>query len=378
MQINSTNFIRFYTGSIDDDVNTIPRLALIDNKCYCPVYVSGERAAFYCNASLPFLDSDDFDNLELRILDSSGNVVNNLGAILQKVTLASGYRFYADFIFPDISLAQYQFQVFNTDTNTVKVISNWFQTLDTDTANKTTVSVVWRNSRSNYYYDFALFPDFYCRIRLHLSLQSYTPEGTIEQLQSVNTGRRRNLNRTVDESVKLQTYYFDDAANKACIALFEADDIQINGMSYLSKTIYAPNTRSNSKISTGEIELYEQDFSSINKYGQLPVQLTNSGYVAFKNNTEILFRLKSFTENNILFLSIEVFAGQSVLYSIGDIPYNGKVDFVPAATGTYNVQQTSVVNNDFTYSDGDVTGGVSLSLTRVQIYNTDWTVVISS
>lgn len=377
MQINFTNFIRFYTGTVEDQSIGIPRLALIDNKCYCPVYVSGERAAFYINASVPFLDGDDVANLELRILNPDGTVSSNLGVILQRVSLTNGYRLYADFIFPDVPNRQYQFQIFNTVTNVPKCTSNWIQVLDFYQAETITASVVWRNSRSNYYYDWTLYPDFYCRIRLHLSLQSYTPEGTVEQLQSVNNGHRRNLNRTVDKSVKLMTYYFDDGANDACIALFEADDVQINGKKYLAKTIYNPNARPNSKVSTGEIELYEQDFSSVNKYGQLPVQLTNQGYIAFYNKSASIFGLKGYNENNSLFQTINVPAGQTLFYPISNIPYGGRVDFVAVVPGSYHALTSNVVNNVATFAENTTVGAVTLSLGRVNVYNVDWMVVIS-
>ena len=378
MQINFTNFIRFYTNTVEDETVTLPRLALIDNKVYCPVFVSGETAAFYINANVPFLDGDDINNLELRILKPDGTWANNLGVILQQVVLTSGYRLYASFVMPVLANSQYQFQIFNTSTNTPKCISNWFQTLDIDTADSITASVVWRNSRSQYYYDWQSVPDLYCRIRLHLSLQSYTPEGTVEQLQSVNSGRRRNLNRTVDKSVKLQTYYFDDGANDACIALFEADDIQINGKSYLAKTIYIPNARSNSKVSLGEIELYEQDFSTVNKYGQLPIPtgFVNQGYISFWNKSEIVFHIKTYLENNVLFSSVDVAAGGTKYFPITLIPANGRVDFVPATVQAFDVLTANVVNGVPTFAETVQNGAVVASLNRTQIYNADWFIVI--
>jgi hypothetical protein len=377
MQLNFTNFIRFFTGDVEDQSVNIPRLALIDSKCYCPVFVPGERASFYINASVPFLDGDDINNLELRILNPDGTVASNLGVIMQRVTLTNGYRMYADFIFPDLPNKQYQFQVFNTTTNTAKCISNWFWAKDETLANEVTAYVVWRNSRSAYYYDWALYPDFYCRIRLHLSLQSYTPEGTVEQIQSVNTGRRRNLNRVVDKSVRLQTYYFDDGANDACIALFEADDISINGKKYLAKTIYNPNARPSSKVSTGEIELFEQDFSSVNKYGQLPQELTNSGYVAFLNKSNTIFSIKAYNENNVLFSSIDVPVNGSLFYPIGNIPYNGNIKFVGAAVANRNVLTMKSINNTAEFNESSNSNAVTATLSRGEVYNTDWTIVIS-
>lgn len=376
MQINFTNFIRFFTNAIKDETIGIPRLALIDDKCYCPVFCPGERAAFYINATTPFLDGDDINDLHLRIVDVNGSITD-LGAIMQRVTLTNGYRMYADFIFPNISNKQYQFIIYNTNTSSVKCLSNWFMVMDTASADIITAYVAYRNSRSQYYYDWALYPDFYERVRLNLSLQSYTPEGTVEQLQSVNTGRRRNLNRTVDKSVKLQTYYFDDGANDACIALFESDDIQINGKQYLAKTIYTPNARPNSKVSTGEVELYEQDFSSVNKYGQVPAELTNSGYVAFWNKSNSIFYIDAYNSNNVLFQRTAVAVNAKLFFPIGNVPYNGYVNFVANTPGSFDVLTNNTVNNVSTFNEVATADAITANLNRGQIYNTDWMVVIS-
>lgn len=276
-QINSNNFFRWFTGDTVDETINFPRLGITDAKIYLPQLVPGETVGFYVNADVPFFDADDFTQLQIKATDVNGvvTIVGPVGTLI-KVPLASGYRMYASFVLPNLSLGQYQFSIFNLATTTTKCISNYFQVISGADADLFTVKTKWRNSRDAYFYDWSQTPDFYCELRLNLSLAAYQGEGTVDQTKAVSTGQRRNNNYDLDLSFKLSTYYFDDGANMACYPLFTADDIQLNGRSYLNKTLYQPNVRTVSKVNIGEIELYDQAFSRINKFGQLPPPVINN------------------------------------------------------------------------------------------------------
>lgn len=280
-QINSNNFFRWYTGSTVADTINFPRLGLQDAKIYLPQLVSGETVGFYLNADVPFFDADDFTQLELQINDVNGNttVVGGGPGTLIKVPLSSGYRLYASFALPNLILGQYNFSIYNLSNSTIKCISNYFQVISQSDAFQYT-SVQWRNSRDAYFYDWSLVPDFTCQLRLALSLNAFMPEETIDQTKAVSTGRRRNNNYDTDLAYKLNTYYFDDGANLACIPLFKADTLILNGKNYIQKTAYVPNIRPASAVSIGEIELYDQFFSTINKFGQLPAPVINNTSLA--------------------------------------------------------------------------------------------------
>lgn len=280
-QINSNNFFRWFTGDVVDETINFPRLGITDAKIYLPQLATGETVGFYVNADIPFFDADDFTQLQIKATDVNG-VVTLVGPVgtLIKVPLASGYRMYASFVLPNLSLGQYQFSIYNLATTTNKCISNYFQVISGADADLYTVSVKWRNSRDAYFYDWSQAPDLYCQLRLNLSLAGYQGEGTVDQTKAVSTGLRRNNNYDIDLSVKLSTYYFDDGANMACYPLFTADDMQLNGRSYLNKTLYVPNVRVVSKVNIGEIELYDQAFSQINKYGQLPAPVISNTSLA--------------------------------------------------------------------------------------------------
>lgn len=50
-------------------------------------------------------------------------------------------------------------------------------------------------------------------------------EGNLKQYRAVSTGKLRNEKYELDRVVKLETYYFDDAAHEAMTILSAMDDI---------------------------------------------------------------------------------------------------------------------------------------------------------
>jgi hypothetical protein len=374
-QINNNNFFRWYAGSVIDEQSVnLPRLGIADAKSYLPQLVSGEQTGFYINADVPFYDGDQVTDLRLQLAD--GTVIGN---VLQAVVLQTGYRLYAAFTVPILPLGQYQYEIYNTSTLTVKCISNCFQIIDAATASLYTCSVKWRNSRDSFYYDWSLVPDFYCQLRLNLSLESYTAEGTVDQTKAVSTGTRRNNNYDLDFSVKLQTYYFDDGANMACLPLFIASYIEINGRTYINKGLYSPNVRVNSKVNIGEIELYDQPFSRINKYGQLPQLVLKIGKYVLVNNTAVAFTVHKFSSANVAIGTVVVGAGTTLAIDINDLQINSYINLTAAAGGSYKaVTAHSLPDGTFTFADNTITTtDPGNAVTQNQVYGNDWFVVIS-
>lgn len=374
-QINNNNFFRWYAGSVIDEQSVnLPRLGISDAKSYLPQLVSGEQTGFYINADIPFYDSDQPGDLELRLAD--GTVI---GYVLQAVVLQTGYRLYAVFTVPVLPLGQYQYEIYNTATLTVKCISNYFQVIDALSASLYTCSVKWRNSRDSFYYDWSVVPDFYCQLRLNLSLESYTPEGTVDQTKAVSTGTRRNNNYDLDFSVKLQTYYFDDGANMACIPLFIASYIEINGKTYINKGLYSPNVRVNSKVNIGEIELYDQPFSRINKYGQLPQLVLKTGKYVLINNTAVDFTVHKFSSADVAIGTTVVAAGTTLAIDINDLQINSYLNLTAATVGSYKaVTAHSLPDGTFTFADNTIaTTDPGNTVTQNQVYGNDWFVVIT-
>jgi hypothetical protein len=266
MQLNYNNFIRWYTNEVKDDSINIPRLAVTQAKDYKPVFAVGEDFSFYMNLDVPFNDSE-FNSLRLDLIGHGGVIVQNV-APLTKEDLGNGnYTIYCDGTLGAVGRGVWQFRIINTATSVVKCISNYIYVTTADLAAKTSVSVRYRNSRDAFNYKFANKEDFYLQLRLNIGLRDWTPEGNIQQYRAVSTGRLRNEKYELDKVVKLVTYYFDDAAHQAAAVLLSFDDIQINDKKYLAKGSYKTNTDENNYVSKGEMELFETEFSKINKYG---------------------------------------------------------------------------------------------------------------
>lgn len=295
MQINYNNFFRWYANEADDDTVNIQRLGDQSGICqvYRPVLVPGQQAGIFINLNQPFFDADNITDMVLRFV---GNV--DISIPLAKTTATGGYRLYAVFVVPDIAHGTYQFEVFNNASQVQKVISNKFRVTD----GGYTSLVRYRNSRDLMFYDYEQIPGFYNEFRLHLSLAGYVSENGATQLQSVATGLRRNLNGTLDKSFQLDTYYFDDGAHDAMMCLLEHDDIQINGRAYIKKSAYIPNVRVNSKLSVGRAEVYEQAYSTVNKYGDTPAIRKQAKFLAVSSAT---VQIEVYTATNSLVATYE-------------------------------------------------------------------------
>lgn len=339
MQLNYENFFRWHTGEAIDDTVNIPRIGVVDpGRCYRPVIKPGEVTGLFINLRLPFLDNDDISNLHLRLVGGA-----DIGAVLNKVTAGTGYRLYTTFSLPATVDGAYQFEIYNTSTSSQKCVSNWFRVMND--AGPTSF-VKFKNSRNIYDYQYELIPDFYNQFRLHLSVNSVSAEGGASQVQNVATGRRRNANGISDKSFQLSTYYFDDGAHDAAIALIEHDSIEINGRSYIKKGAYTPNIRVNSKLSVGQADLYEQAFSSVNKYGQLPIPRVAAKLVTIPGLT-----ITSYSVND---LAMDVYNG--VIYD-SDVPKSGYI----VINGSGNVQIAKIDQNG-----GVIRQGASLPVTIQQ------------
>lgn len=264
MQINRFNFIRWYSNEYKEQTIRIPRLGVRQDRVYMPVIAVGEAFAFYINADQPFTDSDN--SLTLGLVGEGGTVISGVSALTKDVLPDdAGYNIYCNGTLTGVPAGQYQFVIRNGET--VKCISNPVLVSSLAMAGKHTVPIKYRNSRDMYRFRFEDNEDFYTKIRIALTLTDWTAEGNFQQYREVSTGKLRNEKYELDRKVKINTYFFDDGAHEAMTILCAMDDIEINGVKYISKGIYNPAIRGNSDVSKGEAELYDREFSKINMYG---------------------------------------------------------------------------------------------------------------
>ena len=264
-QLNYHNFFRWHTNQVADDTINLPRLSVRQNKSYLPIVAIGEAFSFYMNLEVPFND-EEFANLRLDLVKSNGTVVAGVGVLSQDVISGTNYNLFSELTL-NVAAGIYQLRIYNTVSDTLKCISNYFQVLPLETADLITVAVRYRNSRNHYKFRYVENAAFYNKVRLHLGLKDWQPEGNFQQYRSVSTGKLRNEKYELDRLVKLETYYFDDAAHDSMAILCSCDNIELNTRLYLAKGLYKPTINENSTVSKGEVDLYDYAFSKINKYG---------------------------------------------------------------------------------------------------------------
>jgi len=250
---------------VKDETINIPRLgARQKDKAYMPVMVPGETVAFYMNMPVLFNETT-FDNWTLAIAGTDNQVVDDIGVLQKDTVSGSLFAVLSEFVVPSIEPGVYQLLILNETS--VVCMSNWVQVISADIADIITCQVSYSNSRNMYAFRWAQFPLFQQKIRLHLSLKDWEPEGNLTQYREVSTGLLRNEKYELDQLLKLETYYFDDAAHAAMAVLMACDNISINNRAYKAKSVYKPNTSDQSQISRGTVELYDIEYSKINKYG---------------------------------------------------------------------------------------------------------------
>jgi hypothetical protein len=264
MQINRFNFIRWFTNQAIEQTINIPRLSARQPRVYCPVIALGEAFSFYINCDIPFSDTD---TLRLDLVGTAGTFTNVAPLSKDVIPNNGGYNIFCNGTLNGIPTGQYQFVIKNGANQ--KCISNPIQVMSAASAEQTTVSVLYRNSRSRSRFRYFENTTFQNKIRLTVSLVDWTAEGNLEQYREVSTGTLRNEKLELDRKIKISTYFFDDGAHEAMTELGVSDSIIINGRNYRAKGIYNPAVRESAHVSKGEIELYEVDFSKINKYGKL-------------------------------------------------------------------------------------------------------------
>ena len=81
----------------------------------------------------------------------------------------------------------------------------------------------------------------------------------------------RNYDAKVDRYVKFETYFFDAGMHEAMEVMVSHDVIYINSKKFTFKEAYKRTVDASSKVSKGEFELWEDQFSQDQKFDNLNV-----------------------------------------------------------------------------------------------------------
>jgi hypothetical protein len=240
----------------------IPNRYRRNNDSFAPAYLKGYEHFFYANLDDTIEDSD-FNDWVLSVFDGAGNeVAGSIGTLEQDIISGSDFRFYASFTIPE-SLPDgfYELIIYNSNTDEVKYISNCIEAISFENI-EDYVLLFYRNSSNVFNYNYESVNN-YNTVFLPMNVIEQQPEIELTQYVEQTTGRRRNQKTITSKVIKLETFFFDDEANDMMLALSVHDDITINQKVVEVKTAFQIVTNKFNSIEKGEIEFYDQQFSTV-------------------------------------------------------------------------------------------------------------------
>jgi hypothetical protein len=244
-----------------------------------PVVINDEQFSFYINFDTNF-NYPNFSSLRLDLINDNGLVQTGI-AELQRVFQDDGvnYFIYASVTLVDIPTGNYRLSVADTSTTNpfdILFVSNEIMVmadvddfiLDEDGAEVYTARFQWRCSVSIYRYLYEKIPDYFNELRLMVNVVDEQLSGKIEQYRAITSGKLRNTAYDLDLFYEFETYYFDDIGHRAMYVHQVNDQILVNGKAMLVKEIYKVQWRPERNVNKGTLQMFEQDFSTANKYGR--------------------------------------------------------------------------------------------------------------
>lgn len=273
MILNKYNFLRWSDAVPSTDQPDIPWAYWRDrDRQFMPIAYPTEAMAFYINTLGDVgLNYSSFSDLRLAVVNASTGVVanSNAGTLVQHFLDAPTntiYNIYCTFTIPTLADGVYKLRIYRNTGGAVLCESNYIQVRN-DKTNLDVQSGYFKFQHDRYFYGikYADLPSFYQQFRLPASLIERQLESEKEVYKEVTTGKQRTFQNYVSRVLKIELYYLDQEAHEAAGLLFEHSFIQINGKRYRLKSTYKELTNVLNKTTKGEVELYDEEFSSVNR-----------------------------------------------------------------------------------------------------------------
>ncbi len=235
-------------------------------KEYFPAYLKEFEHFFYANLDST-IDDTDFADWQMNLYDRYANViVADVATLVQDIITGSEFRFYANFTLPpSVADGIYYFVIFNNQTDELKYISNCFRAISNeDIGNYVLLS--YKNSGNIYNFNYEAVDEFNT-VFIDAAVVEEQPEAEIKQYQEQSTGKVRNLKSQVRKRINLETQFYDDEANDAMLSLSVHDNINLNNGAFEVKTPFQIEANKFNSRQKGIIELFDQEYSTINLQG---------------------------------------------------------------------------------------------------------------
>lgn len=233
---------------------------------YQPPFFAEDNVSFILNF-FPDFGGFTTEDLTIAIVNKVGEVVvDDIG--LSSVYCNGTYIYSFELEFPEIGYGtNYRFAIYNTENNVVYYLSNPFRVEDC----KYKYPVLrYRNSCASFGYQYSCLPSSFTQLRVDFNLIEQQPEIELKQYREQSTGYLRNQKTQSAKVLKLESYMFDNGSSDAMLALSTHDDITLNGNIVEVKTAYKIAYNKLNKKWKGEIDFYDQDYSTVNLHGNQP------------------------------------------------------------------------------------------------------------
>lgn len=233
-----------------------------------PVMVPEEILSFYVNLETGF-NSPNFSTFKLALITENGIFIDDV-AELKRIYWDDGitYDIYCDMTIPAMIDGLYRLIIYDESNNNIENISGIVQTINSD-YECISVYIQFRNSLNLKGFRYQSDELFLQQFRMRINKIDEQGDGELAQYRSASSGRLRNAHYELDRFIVLETYYFNKLAHRGMICFQVHDSILINGDFYLPKGLYSIDTNKETKIKVGSIEMYEQEYSTSDRYGTL-------------------------------------------------------------------------------------------------------------
>jgi hypothetical protein len=275
MRLNKYNFLTWYDSATTTALPEVPIAYLRDREqCACvPIGLPTESMSWYMNTPNG-LDASVYTNfsdfrLALVRADNGAVVHSNLGPLQQHFIDSPTndfFNIYCTLVIPTATFGLHYFRIYRNSDNTELFTSSYIL-VRTDQAVLYTTTTFARFRHDRYFYGikYADLPGFYQQFRLGISRIDRQYEGDKEVYREVTTGKQRTFQNNLARYIKFETYYFDSDAHEAAAVMFEHAYFELNGAIYVPKNAYKEPSLVLFKFGKGEIEMWDQEFSTVNR-----------------------------------------------------------------------------------------------------------------
>lgn len=240
-------------------------------RIHAPIMARNEANAFYINFDTPETDPT-FSDFKLGLINAEGLIKEDIGTLSKHDVTLNNYNIYcSEVTIPaDVVDGIYRMIIYRSTNEEILYMSNAIEVMSQERAKYESVQLFNRHDYNIYKFYYELFDDTYLnKIRLRLYRIDENSEGDLSQYRSTSSGVLRNVSFELDKFITLEAYWFDDLAHRAMMVLQANSTIVINEKYFLPKSLYKWEFDPKKNLTKGRIELYEQDFSSANRYRPL-------------------------------------------------------------------------------------------------------------